>query len=87
MGGKSHGFCGVLCFLGAHTDLTDLTDFFCGWKISRIVWGGVFLWLTQMPQISLIFFVGGKSHGLWGALLFAVKHAKGMSLRYDAPVA
>ena len=75
-------------FSWAHTDLTDLTDFFCGWEISRIVWGFMFLWLTQMPQILLIFlWVENLTDCVGGALLFAVKHAKGMSLRYDVAVA
>ena len=48
VGGKSHGGSMVCGFLWAHTDLTDLTGFLCGWEISRMLYG---LW----------FFVG--SHG------------------------
>ena len=48
----------------AHTDPTDLTDFFVGGKSHRIVWrgSGWFFGLTRIPRISLNFFVGVKSH-------------------------
>ncbi|MDY3290262.1 MAG: hypothetical protein SOX37_05270, partial [Sodaliphilus sp.] len=77
------GLCG-LCVFG----LTRIPLIFCGWEISRIEWGFVFLWLTQMPQILLIFlWVGNLTDCVGGALLITAKYAKGMSLRYDAPVA
>ena len=51
----------------AHTDPTDLTDFFVGGKSHRIVrWGvGVVFWAHTDPTDLTDFFVGGKSHGIF----------------------
>ena len=58
-GGKSHRIVWWESGGGfwAHTDPTNLTDFFVGGKSHRIVrWGvGVVFGLTQIPRIPLIF--------------------------------
>ena len=58
----------------AHTDPTDLTDFFVGGKSHRIVrWGvGVVFGLTQIPQISLNCIDDVKSHRIvwWESGMF-----------------
>ena len=47
----------AVCGFWAHTDPTDLTEFFEGGKSHRIVWWGVgvIFGLTQISRISLIF--------------------------------
>ena len=63
MGGKSHGLCGVLCFLEL-TQISQITRIFL-WVVNLTDCVGFVFFRAHTDLAALTdFFVGGKSHGL-----------------------
>ena len=77
-----------MCVSLAHTDHTDLTDFFVGGKSHGFC--GLCVSLAHTDSIDLTdFSVGGKSHGLCGGCIAVCGETcqRHVPTLYDAPVA
>lgn len=55
VGGESHR--GWLCCEVAHTDPTDLNDFFCGWGISQRVEEHLIVWVVRLLWVLRVLWV------------------------------